>query len=91
MESNFRVTTAAVNKLYERATAAAMRKTIASYSVKLGIFEKQIYKYITDKASNVLKTGELMRSDFALTENFVGQNDEDIKFGIQFQISVLKT
>ena len=39
VEGNFRVTTAAVNKLYERATAAAIRKTIASYSVKLGIFE----------------------------------------------------
>ena len=63
VEGNFRVTTAAVNELYGRATAAAIRKTIVSCLVKLGIFDS----LTADNGSNVLKIGEMMRSDFALT------------------------
>ena len=63
VDGNFRVTTAAVNELHERAKAAAIRKTIVSCLVKLGVFDS----FTADNGSNVLKIGELMRSDFALT------------------------
>ena len=36
-----------------------------------------MYSFTTESESNVLKVGELMRSDFALSENFSDQNDED--------------
>ena len=77
VDGNLRVITAAVNELHERDIAAATRKNIVSCLVKLGILEKQIYSLITDNGSNILKVGELMRSDFSLPENFASLNDKD--------------
>ena len=70
VDGNLQVITAAVNKLHQRATAAATSKNVVSCLVKLGILEKQIYSLATGNESNVLKVGELMKSDFALPENF---------------------
>ena len=72
-----RVITAAVNKLHKRATAAATRKDIVTCSTKLGNLEKQSCSLTIDNVSNVSKVGELMRSDFALAENFADYNDKD--------------
>ena len=70
VEGVLRVTTVAVNKLHERATAAALRKNIASCLAKLGILEKQIYSLMIDNGSNILQVGELIRSDFTLLKSF---------------------
>ena len=72
-----RVITAAVNKLHKRATAAATRKDIVTCLTKLGNLEKQSCSLTIDNVSNVSKVGELMRSDFALAENFADQNEEN--------------
>ena len=77
VDGNLRVITIAVNELHKRATAAAIRKNIASCLAKLGILEKQIYSLTTDNGSNIIEVGELMRSDFVLPQNFLDQNDED--------------
>ena len=68
-----------MNESHERATAAAIpvRKNIVSCWAKLGFLVKRIYSLTTDNESDVLKVGELMRSDLALPENFANQNDED--------------
>ena len=76
-DGNFRVITKAVNELHEPATAAGIRNNIVSCLTKLCVLEKQIYSLTTDNESNVLKVWELMRSDFALPENFPDQSDED--------------
>ena len=58
------VVTAAMTELHERATAAAIWEQIKRSLAKLGIFENQIYTLTTDNGANVLKVGDLMRSDF---------------------------
>ena len=78
VEGDLRVTIAAVTELHERATAAAIRENMVRCLLQLGISEKQIYSLTTDNGSNVFKVGELMRSDFALSE---GENilDQDVE------------
>ena len=49
---NLRVSTAAVNELHKRATAAAIRKNIVNCSVKLGILQNQIYSHTIDNGFN---------------------------------------
>ena len=58
-------------------TVSAIHKIIVNCLAKLGILEKQAYSLTTDNKSNVLKVGELMRSDFALPNNFANQNEEN--------------
>ena len=39
--------------------------------------EKQIYCLTTDAGSNVLKVGQLMKSDVVVPENLADQNEKD--------------
>ena len=75
VDGNLQVIILAVNELHERASAVVIRKKIVSYLAKLDILETQICSLTT--GSNVLKAGQLMRTDFALPENFADENDED--------------
>ena len=76
VDGNLQVVNAAVSGLHKRVKTAAILKNIVGCSTKLDILEKQIYSLTTDYESNVLKVGELMRSDFTLSKNFANQNDK---------------
>jgi len=77
VEDELKVVTAAVAELHERATAVAIRGYIVRCLAKLGISEKHIYSLTTDNGSNVIKVGDLMRSDFALAQQNCGSEDDD--------------
>ena len=63
--------------LHKRATVAAIRKNIVSCLAKLDILKKQIYSLTTDNGFNVFKVGKMIRSHFALSENFADLNDKN--------------
>ena len=76
VNGNLHIIIATVNDLHKRVTTAAMCKHIVHCLAKRGTLENQLYSLTTDIRSNVLKVRELMRSHFALPENF-DQNDKD--------------